>query len=671
MRKTLCSLLCATLGILSATADDGRWPSDYEGVMLQGFYWDSYKETSWSALTSQVDELAQSFSLIWLPQSGYCNTAGNLMGYTPVYYFTQHSSFGSEQQLRHLINLFRQRGTGVIADVVVNHRNNMGVNGSHVDFPAETYQGETYQMTSSDICRNDDGGETKKWATANGISLSTHDDTGEDWPGCRDLDHRSANVQRCVTAYLDFLLHDMGFSGFRYDMVRGFSASYVEQYNAAVQPPFSVGEHWSSSYDIGQWIKGTSQGSQPQSAAFDFQFRYRVRDAINNQDWRNLGYDERPLALQPDMRRYAVTFVENHDMERRSNDEQDPILRDTLAANAYLLAMPGTPCVFWRHWADCKEALKPMIEARRQAGITNTSTFEQVASTQSYHAVSVKGRNATLLCVVGSKPESYRPSSAQYTLILEGRGYRYYLARTANTVWADRPSGRYTAPIAVTLTAVGRTSTAPIVYTTDGTTPTADSPQVANGTTLQLDGDCTLTMGLLVNGEVTGITTRRYEIRPFASYKATIYVQLPSGWSGLNIYAWDQNNKELSGSWPGTSVTTRKRIDGSYWYYKAYTIKTAESFFSLVLNSNGQRQSIDITGINADRYFVVTTPDFGGKYVVEDVTDQMVTAIDAPQADIPAPSSDAIYDLAGRPIPTPRPSRIYIQNGKKIVPPLR
>ena len=40
---------------------------------------------------------------------------------------------------------------------------------------------------------------------------------------------------------------------------------------------------------------------------------------------------------------YAVTFVENHDTEKRSNAAQDPLKKDTLAANAFMLAMPGTP----------------------------------------------------------------------------------------------------------------------------------------------------------------------------------------------------------------------------------------------------------------------------------------------------------------------------------------
>ena len=94
------------------------------------------------------------------------------------------------------------------------------------------------------------------------------------------------------------------------------------------------------------WIDSTEK----QSAAFDFPFRYTVRDAINGGDWSKLA-NTKTLVGDKAYRRYAVTFVENHDTQYRSASEQnDPIRKDTLAANAYLLAMPGTPCVFLPHW---------------------------------------------------------------------------------------------------------------------------------------------------------------------------------------------------------------------------------------------------------------------------------------------------------------------------------
>ena len=176
MKRNVLLLLAMTLHLgISAQG----WPSNYDGVMLQGFYWDSYSETTWAKLEAQADEIAPYFQLIWVPQSGWCNN-DYTMGYMPVYYFKQKSAFGSESQLRRMSATYREKGTGFIADVVLNHRKNVGENGSWVDFPEETWNGKTYKMVPSDICGNDDGGTTANWASNNGLSLSINDDTGDD-----------------------------------------------------------------------------------------------------------------------------------------------------------------------------------------------------------------------------------------------------------------------------------------------------------------------------------------------------------------------------------------------------------------------------------------------------------------------------------------------------------
>ena len=295
------------------------------------------------------------------------------MGYDDMYWFNQNSSFGTEAELRSMIKTFKEKGIGTIADVVINHRKNIS---NWVDFPKETYNGVTYEMTSTDIVSNDDKGETKKWATQNGYSLSANTDTGEGWDGMRDLDHKSENVQKNVKAYLKFLLEDLGYTGFRYDMVKGYSASFTKMYNEDAKPQFSVGECWDGSDKIKNWIDGTEKTS----AAFDFQFRYTVRNAINNNDWTYLNKQNDgnwPLVSNNynsgSYRQWAVTFVENHDTEKRSNADQDPIKKDTLAANAYLLAMPGTPCVFLTHWKAYKQDIANMVAVRKAVGITNIS----------------------------------------------------------------------------------------------------------------------------------------------------------------------------------------------------------------------------------------------------------------------------------------------------------
>ena len=193
MKTHKVTILLATLisTIFPTTLRSQGWPSEYEGVMLQGFYWNSYTHTRWTRLTQQATSLSESFDLIWLPNSGHSGNHDN-MGYFPLYFWNQNSSFGSEEELRTMIETFRQNGIGTIADVIINHHNTEGWFG----FPTETYEGQTYQFHTTDICRNDEGGDALTAANAMGIQLSDNDDTGEDQQGCRDLDHNSANMQR-------------------------------------------------------------------------------------------------------------------------------------------------------------------------------------------------------------------------------------------------------------------------------------------------------------------------------------------------------------------------------------------------------------------------------------------------------------------------------------------
>ena len=637
------------------------WQNNYGGVMLQGFYWDSYVDSKWTTLEAQADELSSYFDLIWIPQSGNCNNSYNNMGYMPVYYFDQNSSFGTESELRKLISTFKSKNLGVIADVVINHRNNLGVGNSWVDFPKETYKGVDYQMLPSDICGNDDGGATKTWSNSKGYKLGNND-TGEDWSGCRDLDHTSANVQKCIKVYLDYLLNDLGYSGFRYDMTKGYSASYTAKYNKESGVSFSVGEYWDGNVNtLKSWVDGTKDNGTIMSAAFDFPFRYTVRDAINGNNWTKLANSS--LMSQSGYSRYAVTFVENHDTQYRSaTEQQDPIKKDTLAANAFLIAMPGTPCVFLSHWKDYKQEIKNMIDIRKAAGITNTSSYSNFASNTKYYANNVKGSKGNLIVVVGSNPDGYTASST-YVQVAKGYHYRYYLSKSTGTAWADKASGTYTDAFDVTLSAVSQSSDAKVVYTLDGSTPTANSTQVASGTKIRISSSETLKVGILSGSTVSGVITREYTVKPFKAHTATVYLKDPE-WSPVYFYAWDP--AELTAKWPGTSITDTKTIDGVKWYYHKFDVNTAGYSFNIIFNQgSGKLQTADLGPITEDTYFEITGT-YGGKLVANDVTSTM-TAIDGIKADNVQYGDNAYYTIGGQRVAAPAQKGIYIHNGKKIV----
>ena len=595
------------------------WASDYSGVMLQGFSWDSYNESQWKVLEKQADELKGYIDLVWLPQSGKCMETTQVMGYMPYYYFNQNSSFGTEAELRSLITKFKAAGIGAIADVVINHRNTEG----WYTFPAETYKGVTYQMQSTDICKNDDGGTTATQAATDGVSLSNNNDEGEDWDGCRDLDHKSANVQKIIKAYLKYLKDDLGYTGFRYDMVKGFDGSHVADYNDATGVEYSVGEYWDGNDKIESWINRTNK----KSAAFDFQFRYNVRDAVNgaangkvatSSDWSMLNSNDN-LMHDANYRRYAVTFVENHDTQYRSADSQnDPLKRDTLAANAYLLAMPGTPCIFQPHWRDYKPELKEMIAARKYAGITNMSNYANKKCQKTLYVNEVSGTKHKLLVAVGNDADKYAGETG-YTKILSGYHYAYFLSNDAETSWTDVPSGSYEEGFKTTLTAVSQTEGAKLVYTLDGSNPTSKSTTVESGKEISINGTCTLKVGLLVNGEVRNIATHQYTIEKFKAYKFMVYVNADAvKWSPLYCYTW---KKAASVEWPGEKMTETKPIGGKTWYYKEVSIDNANELVNVIFNNGTDKpQTVDITGLTSTAYFEIETSKEGKKYKVKDVT---------------------------------------------------
>ncbi|SFB72971.1 Alpha amylase, catalytic domain [Xylanibacter ruminicola] len=602
MRRFYSSLIFCFV-VLTAMAQG--WPKSYSGVMLQGFYWNSYADTQWTRLERQADDLAKVFDLVWIPQSGYCG--GQSMGYDDLYWFTNYnSSFGTEAELRSMIKTFKDKGIGTIADVVINHRKNVS---TWVDFPKETYKGETYEMFSTDICADDDDGATKTWADKNKYSLSANNDTGEGWGGMRDLDHKSTNVQRIVKAYLKMLLEDFGYTGFRYDMVKGYSGSYTKLYNEDSKPQFSVGECWDGTATIRNWIDAT----QKTSAAFDFQFRYTVRNAANAGDWNKLGQQNDgnyPLISKnyenASYSQYAVTFVENHDTEKRPDADQDPIKKDTLAANAYLLAMPGTPCVFFTHWKAYKQEIANMIAVRKAVGITNTSAYANMASNKDYYAVQTTGTKGKLLVVVGTGAANYTPpTNGNWKKAISGYHYVYY---------------------------VSDLDPATIVY------PEINTEEEKDGEYAGVPAFCTMEEG-----------------------ERCAFFEAPISWgSQIFVWAWMNNGKGedyLGTNWPGVSATKLGTADNGNSVWK-WTVTGSVNPDNIIFSGGGmQTGNMNYTN--------------GGYYFGKDGLKATVTATAIRHIDMTGqPAEYAVFDLQGRQVGTTKSSLkpgVYIINKQKFI----
>lgn len=297
--------------------------------------------------------------------------------------------------------------------MVINHRSGAT---NWTDFPAEKWNGQTWKIGTDGICCTDEVKDAPGQAKPTGAP-----DTGEDFNGSRDLDHTNANVQNNCKAYCKFLLEDMGYAGFRYDMVKGYSGQYTKMYNEYSKPTYSVGEYWDGSYDaVAAWIEATGK----QSAAFDFPFKYAVNKAFASNDLTNLVWRANGTTPQPagmihfGYSQYAVTFIDNHDTAR----DGSKFTGNVVAANAFMLMSPGTPCVFLSHYKANKAAIQKLINVRNSVGLHNNSAVKVLKTTTNCYMAEVTGSKGKLVVKIGSdmsSPDGYSSSD----IVASGNDY--------------------------------------------------------------------------------------------------------------------------------------------------------------------------------------------------------------------------------------------------------
>ena len=224
-------------------------------------------------------------------------------------------------------------------------------------------------------------------------------------------------------------------------------------------------------------------------------------------------------------------------------------------------------------------------------------------------------------------------TDGQQTSDLTYRNHGYYIDGTwhhevtnytspAPTLTVDKPSGQYQGSVTVTVTA--SESNAVIVYTTDGTMPTATSLRATGRLSLTFTDNTVLTAGVLHEGKVRNVVQREYIFHGFVPHTATVYIKdptaAPNNWTSIYVYAWDSTGA-INDSWPGVQVTATTTVRGDRFYYRTFDIGSEDYVFNVVLSQgDNQHQSVDITGINRDIYLEVTSTT--NKYTVADVTSQ-------------------------------------------------
>lgn len=418
---------------------DGAAPAQCPDVILQAFYWDSYdgnKSTTKYGRTRWIDhingtngssavEMGQWFDMIWLPQLSK-STGG--MGYLPTNYSNLDSDLGTQRRLGELISIFHQNGARVMADIVINH----AVAGQGWCGYNQTYNfGEygSFKPDGSYICNTDEMNYDSKAGSCKGYATGAADDGYGDeanYPDGRDWDHTSTKVRDMFKAYLKWLHNVVKIDGFRYDYCKGYHNSHINEYNRAAEAYFSVMEYWDGNVNT---LQSRLADAGWNTTTFDFATKYTAfNNGIASDYYQGL---KGAGLLGAGKSRYAVTFVDSHDSFQRDNNElcgegnSMSLCRDkVLQCNAYMLSMPGVPCVFWPHWVTFKDEIKAMINARYKAGVHSESAVSDETGNGFYKAT-ITGTNGSIRLLLGPN-SGYDTTPQGYVLAVKGVNYGVY-----------------------------------------------------------------------------------------------------------------------------------------------------------------------------------------------------------------------------------------------------
>ena len=577
-------------------------PDQAPDVILQAFYYDSYEvgkgagtdkygDTKWTTLLSQASEINAYFDIVWLPPSAMSEGG---TGYHPRQYSNQTSAWGSRSDLDKLVSAFHNGQTKVIGDIVANHS---GCKSTWCDFfemdfgKYGKFQPDATWITSDDeVWSSSDPGATQCKKGSNAHPDDGYGDEGK-YGAARDWDHNQSQVRDMFRAYLKWMKNVMMFDGWRYDYCKGFHMSHVNDYNSASKNYISILEYWSSKEDIMERIGHAGMNTM----AFDFPTKYQAfNDGIAKG---NYGNCKMTGLLGMGNAKYAVTFVDNHDTFLRDDNEvygngnsmKHP--NEIKQCNAFILSMPGIPCVIYPHWVAFKSEIKQMIDARHKAGIHSESAVSEESAEAGGYTCKVTGKNGWIVLQLGNKVTS---SYSGATKAASGNGYAIWLhtngdvAPSVIVTPGDSKFKDATKGITVQLEAVGGTSDGVIYYTTDGTDPTTASSKIDKKGSLTFKATTVLKVMGVCGTAKSAIQTFKYT---YIDQTGGITVRFlkPDDWTSVYFFAWTESGTNLLGGWPGKAIS--QGADG--WY--SHTFDAQYSEFNFIINQGkGGLQSGDL-----------------------------------------------------------------------------
>ena len=295
---------------------------------------------------------------------------------------TTRTKYGTRQELDHLIETLHQHGIKAYYDIVMNHR----IGGKKETVKLEDKNPFIKEKKKFKTKFSPLKGRQKYYSKAQQFQWNWQVFDGmphylfknKEWDQVpekdallgADIDYQNPQVQHELKEWGAWIINDIGFDGFRIDAIKHVHTPYMQEWLRSVQnnsskEVFFVGEAWMKNVkDLTDYL---NQVNYKKLSAFDFPLRYKFSDMSRAKGDFNLAQlSSVGLVNQKSYQHRAVTFIDNHDLQR---DNSDPGIENyELQAYAYILMRKeGIPTVFYKDYyhKGIKNELNKLLTARK------------------------------------------------------------------------------------------------------------------------------------------------------------------------------------------------------------------------------------------------------------------------------------------------------------------
>ncbi|MFW5891607.1 MAG: alpha-amylase family glycosyl hydrolase [bacterium] len=311
-------------------------------IILQSFYWNCL-ENWYQHLDVLVEEIAKKgFDQVWLPPPSAGMAGRDSMGYDIKEHYNLNSRFGTEDELRNLIDKFHENDVKVMADLVMGH-----MLGGDLDYNPLLNK-KTYSLFNEKKFP-----KNYKHFCHNCGNCNSNNSFGE------TICYYSDNcyMKNGLIQWAKWLKKEIGFDSFRLDNLKDMRWEFIKDFVKEFEDTFMIGEYWDGSDE-----KLISLINKTGINLFDFPLYYKLREACMNPMF---SFKE----IETVSKYNKVNFLSNHDIDRSERDvNKDAIANRKELGYAYAFFQDNPIVVFWEDYFtyELKEEIDFLIKYRKR-----------------------------------------------------------------------------------------------------------------------------------------------------------------------------------------------------------------------------------------------------------------------------------------------------------------